>query len=177
MSKLEELLKYLQPAQMNTATTTATDSDYALWEKQMGIACSKPSNVINEEKSEDKKLVETTTTLRNETKKLMTKTKIVKNSSTASNEPRLNMSERRITSTPSTENASTFLRTPNQIDSKTPLSHKWSTPIAQNLDKECSRLHQFEDGEQAESHHKIEEHSFSHDGLDYQDADTESLYV
>ena len=176
LSEREELLKYLQPAQMNTATATSTDSEYELWEEQMGIACSKPSNVINEEKSEVKKSVETTTPLKNETKKFMTKTEIVENSPTASNKPQLDNSERRITSTPSNDGASMFLRTPNQVDSNTPSSHRRSTPIGKNLDKEFSRLLQFEDGEQTESHQEIEEQNVSHDDLDYQDADTESLY-
>ena len=161
---------------MNTATATSTDSEYELWEEQMGIACSKPSNVINEEKSEVKKSVETTTPLKNETKKLMTKTKIVEYSPTASNKPQLDNSERRITSTPSNDGASMFLQTPNQVDSNTPSSHRRNTPIGKNLDKEFSRLLQFEEGEQTESHQEIEEQNVSHDNLDYQDADTESLY-
>ena len=51
LRKREELLKYLQPAQMNTATATTTDSDYELWEEQMGIACSKPRNIIKTKKN------------------------------------------------------------------------------------------------------------------------------
>ena len=69
-----------------------------------------------------------------------------------------------------------FLRTPNQVDSNTPSSHRRSTPIGKNLDKEFSRLLQFEEGEQTESHQEIEEQNVSHHDLDYQDADTESLY-
>ena len=94
LSKREEILKYLQPAQMNTATATTTDSDYEFWEEQMGIACSKPSNVINEKKSEYKKSVEATTPLKNEMKKLMMISKIVEHSSTASNKSLLDNSER-----------------------------------------------------------------------------------
>ena len=168
LSKREELLKYLQPPQMNTATATSTDSEYELWEEQMDIACSKPSNVINEEKSEVKKSVETTNPLKNETKKFMTKTKLVENASTASNKPQLDNSERSFASTPSNDGASTFLQTPNQVDSNTPSSHRRSTPIVKNLDKEFSRLLQFKNREQAESHHEIEERNISHDDLDYQ---------
>ena len=159
---------------MNTAIATTTDSEYELWEEQMGIACSKTSNVINEEKSDYKKAVEITTPLKNETKKLMTKTKIV--SSTASNKPQFDNSERRIISTPLIYGASTFLRTSNQVDSNTPSYLRWSTPIGNNVDKEFSRLLQFGDREQTEFHHEIEEQNVLHDDLDYQDADTESLY-
>ena len=53
---------------------------------------------------------------------------------------------------------------------------EWSTPIGKNLDKECSKLFQFEDKEQTESHHENEEQNVSHNDLDYQDADTESLH-
>ena len=85
-------------------------------------------------------------------------------------------SEKRITNTPSNDGASTFLRTPDQVDSNTPSSHRWSTPTGKNLDTEFSRLLQFEDREQTESYHEIKEQNVSHDDLDYQDADTESFY-
>ena len=176
LSKREEFFKYLQPAQMNTATETTTDSEYEFWEEQIGIKYSKPSNVINEEKSEVKKSVETNTPLKNETKKFRTKTKIVENTSTTSNTSQFDNYERRITSTPSNNGASTFSRTPNQVDFNIPSFHRWSTPIGKNLDKEFSRLLEFEEGEQTESQQEIEEQNVLHDDLDYQDADTEFLY-
>lgn len=48
------------------------------------------------------------------------------------------MTERRVHSTPLADNFPTLLATLTMVGFETPASHRWSTPIGQNLDQEFS---------------------------------------
>ena len=80
--------------------------------------------------------------------------------------------EQRVHRTSLAENSTTLLQTPTAIDSETPSSHRWSTPVGEKFDLELSRLLQLEGIEQNESTHDIDA---LQDDME-QDADTESVY-
>ena len=58
-SKWEELMKFLQPTP-NVATAITTDSDDEWWEEQIGTTCSMPRQLVGTEKSDNTRLVDTT---------------------------------------------------------------------------------------------------------------------
>ena len=171
MSTQEELLQFLQPKQTNTAIVTTTDSDDEWWEEQIGNAYKVPINDIKKGKQENNILVDSTIPLKEIPKEPM-KTINLDNQLGANTTPSPVTTEQRVHRTSLAENSTTLLQTPTAIDSETPTSHRWSTPVGEKLDLELSRLLQLEGIEQNESTHDIDA---LQDDLE-QDADTESVY-
>ena len=171
MSTQEELLQFLQPKQTNTAIVTTTDSDDEWWEEQIGNAYKVPINDIKKGKQENNILVDSTIPLKAIPKEPM-KTINLDNQLGANTTPSPVTKEQRVHRTSLAENSTTLLQTPTAIDSETPSSHRWSTPVGEKLDLELSRLLQLEGIEQNESTHDIDA---LQDDLE-QDADTESVY-